>query len=372
MIQAQKPTKTNKPDDAEHTASGARKSKRVLITAGCVVLAVLLLLAGVLYGYYRSKVALLDYDDGTISEDGSFAADDEDMQADNAAMEQATQDLEEMDAIAAEGDVLGDKNVFNILLIGTDERTKNFSTNARGDSCMLFSINKETMVVHLVSFERGMGVPILDGQYKGQWDWLTHTFRYGGADLMMREIEECFKIKIDYYVRANFNTFEQLINAAGGVDIELTAAEVQGLNGEVSTNARTHATVHVGMNHLDGYDALQYSRLRYIDSDWKRIGRQRNVMQSLIEKCKTLNILELNNLLDTVLPLLRTNLTESEITGLLLALAPKAGQVTVQQMTIPASGTYGSMKGMGGRSLFAVDFDANAKLLQETLYGVSE
>lgn len=66
------------------------------------------------------------------------------------------------------------------------------------------------------------------------------------------------------------------------VDAELTATEVSGLKGEVRTNARTRAKVTEGVNHLDGYDALQYSRLRYTDSDWKRIQRQRNVISRRI------------------------------------------------------------------------------------------
>ena len=186
---------------------------------------------------------------------------------------------------------------------------------------------------------------------------------------MMREIEECFKVDVDHYIRVNFNTFEQLVNAVGGVDIDLTELEAQGLNGQVRTNARTHTEVHAGVNHLDGYDALQYSRLRYIDSDWQRVQRQRNVIQEVIAQTMNLGLLELNNLLDTILPLVQTNLTEGDITSLALSLAPKLSQVTVEQMTIPVEGTYGSMAGMGGRTLYAVDFETNAGILQDALYG---
>ena len=338
-----------------------------------IILAILLLAAiavGIGYGYYHSKVALLQYDDGKPEETGSIS--DEEAAEDDLAMQEAVKDLEEKEAVISEKEVAEDEGVFNILLIGTDERVKDFSDNARGDSCILFSVDKKTMCVHLVSFERGMGVPILDGQYEGQWDWLTHTFRYGGADLMMREIEECFKVDVDYYVRVNFNTFEQLVNAVGGVDIELTELEAKGLNGQVRTNARTHTEVRAGMNHLDGYDALQYSRLRYIDSDWQRVQRQRNVIREVIAQTKDLGLLELNGLLDTVLPLVKTNLAEGDITSLALSLAPKLSQVTVEQMTIPVKGTYGSMTGMGGRTLYAVDFDTNAAILQDVLYGKQE
>lgn len=387
-VQTKKPKKPDKIDKASNTGKPAaglkmsRKGKATLVLTGCVLVTLLVMLVCLGYGYYHSRIALLDFDDGTVSQAGSIADDDSDVLADNEAMQEATQDLEEMQAIAAEGDVFGDKDVFNVLLIGTDDPGKEFSTNARGDSCMLASINKKTMVVHLVSFERGMGVPILDGQYKGQWDWLTHTFRYGGADLMMREIEECFKIEVDYYLRANIYTFMQMIDAVGGVDIELTQAEADYINHPEGTYGINHIrqmgvqdsiqTVSVGINHLNGPTAMLYSRCRYIDSDWKRIGRQRNVIEAIIRQSKGLGILELNDLLNTVLPLLKTNLTEGEITSLLLALAPNAAKVTVEQMTVPAQGTYGSMTGMGGRSLFAVDFDTNAKLLQETLYGSQE
>ena len=344
------------------------KNKRHIaryVIAGILLLVVVAAAVG--YGYYHSKVALMQYDDGKPEEMGSIS--DEEAAEDDLAMQEAAKDLEEKEAVISEKDVAEDEGVFNVLLIGTDERVKEFSDNARGDSCILLSIDKKTMCVHLISFERGMGVPILDGQYEGQWDWLTHTFRYGGADLMMREIEECFKVDVDHYIRVNFNTFEQLVNAVGGVDIDLTELEAQGLNGQVRTNARTHTEVHAGVNHLDGYDALQYSRLRYIDSDWQRVQRQRNVIQEVIAQTKNLGLLELNNLLDTILLLVQTNLTEGDITSLALSLAPKLSQVTVEQMTIPVEGTYGSMAGMGGRTLYAVDFETNAGILQDALYG---
>lgn len=352
-------------ENGAHAVSQRRWNwKRTLL---CVVSVVLVLGLGV-YGFYRSKLGLLDYNDGTVSSEGTIDDADSNVVADNEAMEQALENVEEADAILAQGEIFGDSNVFNVLLIGTDERSSSFSDNARGDACMLISLNKKTMQVTLASFERGMGVPVLAGQYEGQYDWLTHTFRYGGADLMMREIRECFKVDVNYYIRVNFNTFAQIIDALGGVDIELTEREAQGLNGEVYTNARTQAKVYPGWNHLSGYDALQYSRLRFIDNDWKRIARQRNVMETVIEQSKGLSLLELNALLDTVLPLVQTNLTERQITAL-LPLSVRAAEIQVQQLTVPASGTYGSMTGMGNRRMFAVDFAKNAEILQQALYG---
>ena len=257
---------------------------------------------------------------------------------------------------------LEDNKVYNILLIGTDERSKKFNTNARGDSCMLLSLNTYDYSMRLVSFERGMGVPILEGKYKGSYDWLTHTFRYGGADLMMRTVRECFKVDVNYYVRVNFATFKDGINAIGGVDINLTAAEANYINNDVKYDG-----VSKGWNHLNGEQALSYARCRHIDSDWHRIERQRNVVQAAMNQMKGLNVFELNDALNELLPLVLTNMPDSMITKLLL-LVPKFQGKTAQQMTIPAKGTYGGMKGLGGRSLFSVDFKKNAQILRDFLY----
>lgn len=73
-------------------------------------------------------------------------------------MDEAIADLEEKGSIDATGDIYKDKNYLNILLIGTDERTENFSNNARGDSCMIMSIGKKDGSLKLTSLERGMGV----------------------------------------------------------------------------------------------------------------------------------------------------------------------------------------------------------------------
>lgn len=341
-----------------------KKVKRwVKITVSVSAVIVLLLTAGI--AFYISKLNLLQFSDGKTEWNGSF--DDSETQEEENRMDEATSGLEEKDAVEAGGEIYKDNNYFNILLIGTDERSETFSDNARGDTCMILSVGKKDGSLKLISLERGMGVPILDGKYKGQYDWLTHTFRYGGADLMMREVRECFKVDVERYIRVNFATFQQGIESVGGVNITLTAAEANYLNQATGKNGY----YITGENYLDSKAALAYARCRKIDSDWRRIERQRNVIQAVVTKTKDLNIFELNDLLNNVLPIVQTNLTKLEITELLL-LAPKYRGAAMEQMTVPIKGSYGYMRGMGGRSLFSVDFDTNAKALREFIYGVSE
>lgn len=168
--------------------------------------------------------------------------------------------MRKKDAVDATGDIYKDKNYLNILLIGTDERTEKFSNNARGDSCIIMSIGKKDGSIKLTSLERGMGVPILECRYEGKYDWLTHTFRYGGADLMMREVRECFKLDVERYIRVNLATFKKGIESVGGIDITLTAAEAAYVN---KNTRRTSYTA--GLNIFGGIFMNEIkSRILYI------------------------------------------------------------------------------------------------------------
>lgn len=338
-----------------------RKNAGKGILISIAVVAFLLIAAG---GFYWSKLDKLQFSDGKNGSGGAFDSADKDVIEEESNMADSISGLKEQEAIGASGDVNKNSDYINILLIGTDERTEYFSDNARGDSCMILTLGKKDGSVKLASLERGMGVPILEGEYKGEYDWLTHTFRYGGADLMMREVRECFKVDVDRYIRVNFATFVQGIESIGGVDISLTEDEAAYIN-RINKGS---VTCTAGQNHLDGRTALDYARCRKIDSDWQRVRRQRNVIQAAINRTKDLSISELNDLLNQVFPLVQTNLSKLEITELLM-LAPKCRGASIQQITIPVENSYGGMTGLGGRSLFSVDFDTNARALCEFMYG---
>ena len=351
------------------------KGLKVTLIILAIVLLLVAALAGLAYGYYVSKMNQLQTDptrdpNETLSPSemselntNPFGSEMEDLVGNLPQVIPTFPNLQKPDERPEYLD-----HVTNILLIGTDERSAEFTNKARGDTCMLLSINTagDAPVVSLVSFERGMGMPILTGKYAGQWDWLTHLFRYGGAEMMMESIEACFDIEVDYYVRVNFSTFTTGIDTLGGVDVEFTSKEAEYFNKYYDIEAV------VGTNHLDGVHALRYARLRQIDSDWKRIERQRKIVAAAISKVKDKNLAELDALLDTCTSLVRTNLTQSVITKLMIEMVPGLGNVTVQQMTIPVKGTYGSHKVMGDRSAFAPDFEENTRLLHEMIYGIGK
>lgn len=345
------------------------------------ILLVILLLIGTVVGYIWSKLSLIQYAGETAKEPASTGSADETVPgetlgADGEESEQIIDisglEISETLPVIPETKIQENDDIVNIMLLGTDEYSGILTDAARSDSMILVSINKTDKTVKLVSMERGMGVPVLEGQYEGQYDWLTHMFRYGGAELVCKTIEHCFRVEVDYYVRVNFTTVTTVVDAIGGIDIELSGAEAGALN-RINENKQRfeQARNQEGMNHLDGYSALQLARLRSIDSDWQRVERQRRVILAAVNALKGSSLKELNDLLDQVLPLIETDMSMLEIADLMLY-SPNFLASTFDQMTIPQAGTYGGMIGMGGRSLFAVDFEANSEILKEFLYSNPE
>ena len=351
--------------------------------AAVVALGIVVLLAVTAFLYVNGKLDLLRYNDGSVSEMGEIGA-EEDQDLDGTGLTHT-----EADMAVPEGSPFADEDVLNILLIGTDERTEavndadafthlnqldgtedttEFSDDARADSMILVSMDIKDHVIRLVSIERGTGVPILLDGYEDQYDWITHTFRYGGPKLTMKTVEECFNIEVDHFVRVNFNSFVQIVNAVGGVDIDITELEAKALNWEVPSNSMLIVNhVDPGLNHFDGYTALQYARLRKIDNDWKRVERQRTVIEAVLDQVKNASVMELDNLLNMVLPLIQTNFTKTEIAALLVQLPGFLG-CDVQQMSLPLQGTYGVRTGMDDRLMYDPDWVVNIKALQDFLY----
>lgn len=344
-----------------------KRQKGLIVLASVLGVIVLFIALGV--AYYNSKLDMINYDDGSreIDTSTSYAVNNDEL--DIGDLPDAPED-EDGTIEILEGDIYSDSNVMNILLLGTDERTAEFSDNARADAIMVLSLNTKDHTMKLVSIERGIGVPI-PGRND---DWITHTFRYGGAALTLQTVRDCFKLDVERYVRVNFNFMSKAIDTIGGVDIELTQAEADHLNTtkqEYYGSGSDIQTVTAGWNHLNGDTATAYARIRKIDSDWVRIERQRTVVQAAINQVKNLDIVTLNNLADELLPMIQTNLTKSEITSLLLEMPGfiSAG-AQLEQMTIPTYDTCWNSVGVDGRKMIGVDFEANAQILKEFFYGV--
>ena len=231
---------------------------------------------------------------------------------------------------------LQSEDVINILLVGKDATSA--GSRPRTDSMILLSINKRTNSLSMVSLMRDLYVQIpniySDKKYKD--NRINAAYRIGGIEFLNATIEKNFGIVIDGNVEVDFRQFERIIDILGGVDINLTAAEARYL-----TNMGKYGTLSAGVNHLDGRAALEYCRIRQIDSDHKRTERQRNLLQTVAASAKNMSVSQVLQLIDQVLPYVQTDLAPNEIIELatesLKALKSSGG---IKSGKVPQSGQY--------------------------------
>lgn len=260
--------------------------------------------------------------------------------------------------------------VINILLIGNDSR-KN-GEDGRSDAMILLSVSSRTKSIYMTSLLRDMYVEIPghDGNR------LNAAYSYGGAELLMETVEQNFDIPVNRYVAVNFEAFANLVDAVGGVDLELTSEEVEYVNGYlVEYNMlldRPQGTDNMdtsvsGLVHLNGAQALAYSRNRYIGTDFGRTERQRKVLSAVIDKLPKSALTNFKGLTDGLLPNLTTNLTEKECRKLSL-MAGKLLTYEISTDSIPQAGTYRNAT-IRKMEVLEVDFEANIQYLKKKLYG---
>ena len=213
-------------------------------------------------------------------------------------------------------DVLAEqKGVKNILLLGTDERVS--GETSRSDAIIVLSINENRKKIVMTSILRDSYVEI-PGYGKNR---INHAYQMGGAALMIQTIENNFKIPIDSYAKVDFFSFMGIIDKLGGVPITVTQEELGYLNGyiaEINTlqglPVNDGQLAQAGNYQLNGKQALAYSRIRYIGTDFARTERQRTVLDGLFQQLKTASPKELYEVAATILPDITTNIGNMDLT----------------------------------------------------------
>ena len=227
-----------------------------------------------------------------------------------------------------------DSALLNIMLVGQDNYEG--GSRQRSDSMILVSINTKTKKVSVISFLRDLYVSIPGGYSNNR---LNTPYRFGGFKLLNQTMNVNFGVTIDGNIAVNFDSFKEVIDKVGGVDIHLTAAEAtyMGYNGGKA-----------GVAHLDGGGALIYARIRHLDSDFVRTQRQRNVLMAVLSKIRQLSVGELMDLMNAILPSLTTNMSNSQILSLMTQLAPMVSTMEVNTYRVPANDAYryASIRGM--------------------------
>jgi LCP family protein required for cell wall assembly len=209
----------------------------------------------------------------------------------------------------------------------------------------------------------------------GSWDKLNAAYAYGGADLLMDTIEYNFDVRIDDYVAVDFASFVSVVDAVGGIDIDVSNEEAEEINvilisevNELMGDDRMSDLLSGGGKlHLNGKQALSYSRIRKVgNSDFERTERQRRVMSLIIAKLKKFKPSIFKNLASDVIPDVSTNMSTPKAYLYSLRL-PFALKYKTKQIQIPVEGSYTAADVDVGNVL-QVDFGENRKVIDEEVF----
>jgi len=264
----------------------------------------------------------------------------------------------------------------NILLLGSD--TRNIKQVSRTDTIMIASINKNDGRIKLISIMRDTIVPIPGhGNRK-----INSASYYGGPELTMKVVNECFKMNIKEYVLVNFSSFKEIVDILGGVRLNITKKEMEQINGSLAEQGRLlgldrdkwergeyDLKTYGDDTELNGLHALAYARIRHIDSDYQRTERQRQVIDAVIKKFRnSVSVKQLMQLATSMWGYVDTNIDMFSAVGLATTVL-KSGIGKVSTGLMPISNTYVSEKRKeNGAALYDVDFEANASRLYKFIY----
>lgn len=198
------------------------------------------------------------------------------------------------------------RNVINIAIFGTDhDADESDSASERADATKIISLDMDNKKISITSLQRDTLV-YLPGDVQ-DFDKFNHSYWYGGPELSIQTINMNFDMDITRYVSFSFESLEKIVDLVGGVDIYLTQAEIDQDYKPIGVSGSA------GVYHLNGEQALLYSRIRNIDNDYERMQRQNNVIMAILQAVKSKSVFELLDLANNALPYVETNITNGEI-----------------------------------------------------------
>ncbi len=264
-------------------------------------------------------------------------------------------------------------DVFNILLIGTDERGD--VPGARSDSMLVASINNKNNTISITSFMRDMYVKI-PGYGKAK---LNAAYAYGGADLLKETLYQNFNLPVDRFVQIDFKSFIDIFNDLGGVQVNISEPERKEMNRVIDEinyiNNRPWGTNNIlssgDITLENGDQALAYARIRHVgNSDFERTERQRILLTKTFDNIKKKNILEINKLLQKALPLISTDMSQGECFSMILSLG-KYKTYNIDSFRIPIDGSFSS-SWVKRQQVLMVDFNKNIDFIKNNIYTEKE
>ena len=266
------------------------------------------------------------------------------------------------------------KGITNILLLGSDAREG--EKKSRTDTMMIFTIDTVHNSLKLTSLARDTYVNVPGhGNTK-----LTHAYYLGGVELLTKTIEENFGIDIHNYTLVNFESFMYIIDAIGGVTVNIKDSELTELNKFIPETYYWYKDKSQPMQLIDspgeqllnGYQALSFARIRKNDSAFERDRRQRDVIQAMFSGVKAMSKWQYPKLLNAVLPYIKTNMKTTQIVSLGMSVI-RMGNLDIKQFEFPITDSPYSLEGKYLNAGWVIRFtDDSVKILQDFIFNDKE
>ena len=231
----------------------------------------------------------------------------------------------------------------NILLLGVEE----FEGAKNTDAIIIASINTKDNTLKLTSLMRDLYVEI-QGYENNK---LNSVYAKGGIDLLYNTIESNFGIRIDGYVMVNYNALENIVDQLEGIEIKLTKGEAKYLNTKNYISDPANRNVVEGTQTLNGNQVLGYCRVRYVSTgsesdDFGRTQRHRIVLNSIFNKVKQLNIVEMASFMYEILEdtNITTDISKKDFNKYIEEALDIITKIQISEYRIPSNGTFENKK----------------------------
>lgn len=323
------------------------------------------------WAYWRMGKNAKTDDKPAKNASGSAVETKEEEEEEGLKVGEITENIDPSKMSATFRNALHEDGVYNILLLGVEAIGNNSTASGRTDSIMIATLNTKQKTLGLTSIMRDSYVTI-PGFYNTR---INAAFNHGGVPLMYETIAYNYGLRLDGSIIVSFKTFQKIIDDLGGVDIEITPGEAQYLNTTNYISKRSNRTLKPGMNHMNGNQALGYSRVRKVatldgsNNDQGRTSRHRRVMAAIFKEVKKSNPITLVKLLDTVFSQVQTDIKKSNASSYLAEVMELSlDGVPLDTFRLPAEGTYqGAI--INGAAVVTFDIPKNKDELANFVFG---
>ena len=235
----------------------------------------------------------------------------------------------------------GKTGIYHLLLLGIDNPGNELT--GRSDTMLLASFNARTGKLKLISFMRDTYVSIPGHGHNK----LNAAYSFGGPELLLQTLGASFGVHVDGYVAVNYALMSDLVDAIGGVRLEVTADELKKLNGILEYYNHLRGApkdegllIAPGMQTLNGLQTMSYARIRKLDSDFVRVQRQQKVILAIYDQLRTLDLLTLTGVITQYISQVGTNVTLAKAASLVASVLARGGEVAVDTLRVPVEHAY--------------------------------